>query len=368
MPLTGVLAAVFLFALAGLARGAEPATVDMFTVRGVAVDVTAETAAAARDRALAAGRRTALDRLFARLTPREERARLPQPEGGRLDDLIASFEVANEKTSAVRYLAELTVHFDRQAVRDLLRGAGVPFAETRSRPSLVLPVFRVAGAASLWDEPNPWRQAWAGQGDPDSLAPLILPIGDLTDIATLGAEQALAANAERLDAIARRYGAANVLLAVAELRTDPDRGLPVIDLRARWFGDTAPERILIDAVAGESREDISAALAAAAAKVADWVVEGWKRDNILRFDREGEMVLSVPLAGLDDWLYIRARLAEVAVIRRGALLELSRAEARLALRYFGDEEQLRVALAQRDLHLSRGPTHWLLRRARTAGE
>lgn len=353
--------------LAGFAIVSAPASADVFTVRGVAVDVTAKTAAAARDRALIAGRRDARDRLFARLTPRDESRRLPRPEGAGLDDLIASFEVANEKTSPVRYLAELTFHFDRQAVRDLLRRAGIPFAETRSRPSLVLPIYRLAGAASLWDEPNPWRQAWAGLADPDSLAPLVLPAGDLTDIATIGAEQALAANAARLDAIARRYGTANVLLAIADLRMDPARGLPVIDLRARWFGDTAPERVLIDGIAADSREDISPALAAAAAKVADWVVESWKRDNLLRFDREGEMTLSVPLAGLEDWLDIRSRLAQVAVIQSGALLEISRDEAHLALRYIGDDAQLRVALAQRALRLSRGPTDWILRRAPATG-
>ncbi|MHA1113359.1 MAG: DUF2066 domain-containing protein [Alphaproteobacteria bacterium] len=357
-------AIVLALAIACLTAGGGRAAAGVFTVTGVAVDATAETAAVASEQALVEGRREALDRLFARLTLRGDRDRLPRPEGAGLEDLIASFEVANEKTSPVRYLAELTFHFERHAVRALLRGDGIPFAETRSRPILVLPVYRLAGAASLWDAPNPWRSAWAGLAAPESLAPLVLPAGDLTDIATIGAEQALAGNTTRLDAVARRYGAANVLLAVADLRMDTTRGLPVIDLQARWFGDAAPERTLIDSVAANSREDISPALTAAAAKVAEWVAESWKRDNLLRFDHESEMILSVPLAGLDEWLDIRARLAEVAVIRGGALLELSRDEARLALRYLGGEDQLRIALAQQELSLSRDATDWVLRRRR----
>ncbi len=164
---------------------------EVFTVTDVRVDATAKTAAAARETALAEGERRALGRLLARLTLRADQARLPVLERSQIAALVRNFEVEEEKTSSVRYLAKLTIRFKRKALRRLLRAHDIPFAETLSKPVLVLPVYEVADALALWDDPNPWREAWARQPKRDGLVPLVVPLGDLSDIADIGAEQAL---------------------------------------------------------------------------------------------------------------------------------------------------------------------------------
>src|SRR5258708_10237993 len=132
-----------------------------FTVRNVAVDRTASTAAAAREAALVDGQRTALRRLFERLVPRSEYRRLPNLPDSRISDVVENFEVQSERTSAVRYIASLTYRFRGDDVRNLLRNANIPFAETYAKPYLVLPVLRDHGGALLWDDRNPARAAWA---------------------------------------------------------------------------------------------------------------------------------------------------------------------------------------------------------------
>lgn len=336
-------------------------TLDVFAVRNVAVDATAETAAMARGEALAAGQRQALARLFKRLALRSAMERLPVLDDAEVTELVQDFEVQEEKTSPVRYLATLTIRFKPDDVRALLRDAGVPFAETLSKPVLVLPVYRAAGAYILWDDPNPWREAWANLPPRDALVPLVVPLSDLADIADISAEQAVKGGNARLRVIAARYGAADTLVVVASLGLDPVNQRPTLHVSVTRFGTNARERTTVESYIGDSMETLGQLIASAAEAVATEVEELWKRDNLLRFDREDRLTAVVPLTGLSDWLEVHRRLAGVAFVQRSELVYLSRREARVVLRYIGDETQLRLALAQSDLTLIRDPTSWLLR-------
>lgn len=340
---------------------------EAFTMRAVAVDATADSAAAARDKALAAGQAVAFERLFARLALASDRDKLPPIGPEALNDLVKDFEVADEKTSAVRYLALMTVRFKPEAVRALLRERGVGFAETGSKPLLVLPVQEVAGALALWDEPNPWRAAWAVLPPSDGLVPIVRAKGDLQDVALIGAEQAVRGDDRRLGAIARRHGAADVLVARAAMRY-PEGAAAVEGGSGPWlqvtlmrFGTAQLEQTRVEAFFREPGETDDALLARAAATIAGQVQENWKRNNRLRFDTGDELTVEVPLASLAQWIDIKAKLDAVPFIRRADLIFLNRKGARLRLNFIGDEEQLRVALLQSDLALERGATSLVLR-------
>src|SRR5690606_41822624 len=59
----------------------------------------------------------------------------------------------------------------------------------------------------LWDDPNPWRDAWTRVALGQALVPVIVPLADAADLVGISAEQAAAGERERLSAMARRYGA-----------------------------------------------------------------------------------------------------------------------------------------------------------------
>src|SRR5260370_3811767 len=138
---------------AGPAGAAAPA--DIFTVAGVPVDATASNAVAAREAARIDGQRRAFRILLERLTIAADHPRLPRVGDQQLTDMVRDFEVASERSSAVRYLATYTFRFRPDAGRTLLPDAGIPFAETVSKPVIVLAVLRRDDPTLLWDDPNP---------------------------------------------------------------------------------------------------------------------------------------------------------------------------------------------------------------------
>lgn len=359
-----LLVAIAIAVLPVAAKGASDP--EVFTVHSVTVDASADSAIEAREKALAAGQKAALDRLLARLTLASDRQKVPVLGADKINDLVKDFEVSDEKTSAVRYLASLTVRFKPDAVRAFLRDHSVGFAESASKALLVLPVMEVVGALALWDDPNPWREAWNRLPPSDGLVPLVLAKGDLQDVAIIGAEQAVRGDANRLAAIAGRYGAADVLVARAGLRhpegaTVQGGSGPWLQVTLSPVGVAPLEKTRVEAFYREAGETIESLLARAAQTIATHVQEEWKRNNRLRFDTGDELKVDVPLTSLAQWLEIKSKLESVPFIRHTNLTFLSRKAARLQLNFIGDEEQLRLALMRNDLVLERSAASLVLR-------
>lgn len=354
------------------AQGADTAKpraeTDVFTVQGLAVDVTAESAVAARAQALRSGQRQALNRVMRRLTLNGEHANLPRPDNKAVAQMVAAVQVENEKTSNVRYLANLTVRFQRAAVRNLLRGAGIGFSETRAKTSLVLPVYEKGAALSLFEDGNLWREAWERVDLPvDSLLPLVLPAGDLRDITTITAEAALSGREDQLRAIGQHYGVDNVVVLHAVLSFDlAAGGAPKIQVNLLRFTSRGRSTEVLDYGASVG-EDIEADMNRLAGRIAADQLEQWKRRTQLTFGSETSLSAQVPLQGLADWLTVRQRLADTAMVRAVSLRGISRLDAQVVIDYLGDTDSLVVSLAQRDLHLTLVDGFWVLRLAAEDG-
>ena len=339
---------------------------DVFTVAAVPVDATAANASAAREQARRAGERRAYAILLERPTLADARGRLPPVTDSLLNDLIAGFEVANERVSGVRYLANYTFHFRADAVRHLLRQASVPFAETRSKPVVVLAVWQGSTGAALWEDPNPWRDAWNQHPPRWGLVPFVLPYGELDDVQAIGADTALAGDQAHLQAISMRYQDADVLVTQAKLDAAPEpHSVTVKTTRYDPAGAAAAQSWdkTYAASPGESDTDL---LADAVAGTAAQVEDAWKTASLINFGQTGTITVQVPLDSLKSWVAIRDRLKSTPAIQHSELVSIDQTDARVAIHYFGTQDQLSVALAQHDLGLTGTAPDWVLERRSAA--
>jgi hypothetical protein len=340
---------------------AAASAADIFSVGPVPVDANGANATAARDAARVEGQRKALRLLFERLTLAGDWPRLPRIDDATLGRLVRDFSVANEKNSATRYLADYTVRFRPDQVRMVLRNAGIPFAETPSKPLIVLPVLTQGGNSVLWDSPNPWRDAWANRKALTGLVPFVVPTGDLADVAAIDAAQAIAGDAAALQRIAEQHGGGDVLVTQATQQGSGE--LRALTTGTSRFGSIADMQDVRGNWRANSNEGEADFLARVADAVAREVEETWKRDNLLRGGQESTLTATVPIGGLKDWIAVRDRLAAVAAVKRTDIVSLTRTEARVDIHYMGDPKQLAVALSQRDLQLVEGTPFWTLRQS-----
>ncbi len=332
----------------------------------VAVDATAGSAAQAREMARSDGQRRALAAVAERA-----RAKLPKLDDKAITDLVLSFEVTNERMSAVRYAGDYTFHFRPEETRRVLgnpapgnAGPAAP-AET-GKPVVLIPVYQSAGQARLWEDSNPWRQAWEQQPVGTGAMRLLVPLGDAGDMAALDADKARAGDGAALAAIARRNGGDEALVALAVMRGAPDRPAGLDVTVKRYRGDRLVESHAepLTATPGERESDL---LRRAAAAIVSDIGTGWKNEAAAQHDQKGSLTAILPILDLDDWVSARERLAKVPAIRKVALMALSRQEATIEIGYGGSIDQLKAGLAEISLDLVRGDPMWRLARTGSAG-
>lgn len=338
---------------------------EVYTVRNVAVDEKDSTASAAREIALRAARRMAFSRLTRRIVLPQDLARLPLPSDDALANLVTDFEVAGEKTSAKRYMASLTLRFDPDNVRALLRRGNARHSETGAEAVLVLPVYDGQLGRLLW-EANGWRDGLGaaitqtGAAD-DRLAPLVLPLGDFEDVSAVNADQAVAGDRQRLDVVVKRYGAADILLIHAIESQIPGAGSgTAIDVTLRRPG-TPEENLQIERFEAGAGETPDLLLRRAAMSLVRGIEEAWLMETALDYALPASLEVMAPLGALQDWLGVQRRLRETPMIQRVDLMALSVRGAQVNLHYLGTQEKLAAALSQHGLALTQEAGRWQLK-------
>jgi hypothetical protein len=358
-------AIVMIVALCGAVPAGRAQEADPFTVT-VKVDATADNVIKAREAARLDGERRALATVAGQLsgiTPAGDvSGKLAKLDDKTISDLVTSFEVAHERMSAVRYLADYTFHFRPEGVRHVMRSAGITLAETPAapaKPMVVLPVYQAAGQSRLWEDPNPWRAAWEERPAASPAPRLVVPLGDAADVATLDADKAQAGDGAALAAIAGRNGGGDTVVLLAAIRGTPDSPSGV-DVTARRYHAGRLVATHVEPVAGKPGEAEDDLMRRAVTTVAADIESGWKKQPGPGYDQLGTLTAVMPISGLDDWLGARQRLATVAAIRKITLVALSRQEATIEIGYGGSIDDLKASLAGVSFDLVRGDPLWRL--------
>ncbi len=369
-PLAGALWVAVLLLLAGApipaVRAAEALSVD-----GVTVDVTAESAQAARDRALVEAQRKAFDQLMQRIVQPQDLARVPPVADAQIADMVLDFDIASEQTSTVRYIGTLNFRFDGGMVRNLLGGYNIAYqippdmivlpggggATATAGRVVVLPVFSTATESRLFEGGSLWRDAWVRHPPQGGGVDFVVPAGDAQDIAAIDPEQALIGDRDRLSVIAQRYGADTVIVAEARLQKAGEQR--VVAVQAQRFGPSGLEDTFRDQVA-VAGDDYDPAFLEAVQRIAGHTSGTWKgaaaaAGGAAPAGPEQSIQVAVPIRNLADWLDVQRRLAQVRSVTRTDVRSMRHTEVRLDLYHTGGQDQLVSDLAQSRLVLTPGP-------------
>lgn len=342
--------AAMLLALSSLLAvllAAQPARSEVYSVSGIAVDATAASEVEAKTRAVDQGQRLGLERMFQRLTPREDWSAIPPVPSGEIDRFVRDVSVSGERFGGGQYLASLTVRYEPDAVRAVLRQAGVAFTDEPSQPLVVVPIDATGGARLLWEDGNPWRDAWLARPQDEGLVPVVAPLGDLGDALSLTVDQALAGDVAASRALAERYGARGVVVTVIDTLAPGGASASVSILAEGWpsggltLRPTLPPGAMPDAIH-----------AAAAEQVVEALEEQWK--TLTAVDPvagEESLIATMVLTGLPDWLAAERRLRASSAVTAVLPRRLDLREAEVEIRYRGSVDRLVSVLRANGLAL-----------------
>jgi hypothetical protein len=360
-----VLRLAILVAMALLGGTTGSGAADLYTASGVKVDVSADNAVAARKQAIEQAERDGLARLLGQLTAADDAARLPSVASLPLESYVRSYEVASEKVAPTRYLATINVNYRPQAVQSLLQSAGVAFVNQQSQPILIVPAVDRNGSLALWADNADWRQAWAAAVGDESVLRLVLPLGDIEDLAALPPAAAQGGDTTAFGQLAQRYQVSDVVLAVASPQEAtmqpavPEAPPTGISVALQSFGSDGllPQRVTFDVAAPADGSDIWAAAALAAA---DRLRAAWKTLQGVAAGPSSTIAVTVPLAALATWVQIMHQLDTMPEVREVRIESFARDRAEVTLAYAGDIGRLQDAFGRRGLELSSENNQWQL--------
>jgi hypothetical protein len=361
-PLRACFVAVFSIFLAfgagadGYAQTTQaPRRADPFSVSGISVDASADSAASARPIALADGQRRAFATLLRRLTLPDDHGRLPRPSEALLNEVVAGFGIDEERTSATRYIGKISVQFRADAIRRLLQDNRLPYSETMSRPVLLVPVWQSNDGARIWEADNPWREAWLRRPDaegglvPFSIAPAMQNGPSL---------ERLFGTPDELRAIMRRGNYDDALLVVATLQS-AEPGNIRVEIQIQHQGEAAflGTTEAFTATGGTPEETLTSA----AIEISRRIETRWKYASVIDLEKQGQLSVAASFNGLADWNKLRNALGGVPIVRKVDVLQLSHKDAQILLEYYGEPAQLSTALAQRNIVLQQRDGFWDMR-------
>ena len=347
-----------LFAIAALLWAlalAAPVQADpLYTVSGVAVDVSDTDASSAKLKAISEAQVKAFAILLERLGGDAATTRLQGLGPAEIGRMMDSLSIEDERTGPGRYIARLTIRFLPDKVRAALAGADVAFSEDRAPAVVVVPVWIGPDGPEAWTS-NPWQASWLSLNAQDSLVPLIIPLGDFTDSQTLGARQALDGDRAGLDAMRQRYSADSIIVAVAA-------PLDNTTVRATLIGETAMGAIDFDRTYTADNGGVAAAAARAAREFHSAMLAEWRDSRpSVRAAAVQSIRVAVPVTSLEQWNDLRNRLTSVPGVAGVDLSSLSGQGAIVQLNFSVPFPDLQAELAHRRLDLAlRGET-WVIR-------
>ena len=209
-----LLAAAVIAQIEGGDRGVAPVdSSGSFEVAGIAVDVRAKSAEAARLGGWRIAQRKGWQMLWAKM--HGGRGGAPVLGDSALDGIVAGIVVENEQIGPNRYVATLGVLFDRARAGQIL---GVTGEVSRSAPMLVLPVMWSGGTAYSFEQRTEWQKAWARYRTGSSPIDYVRPSGTGSDPLLLNYGQTQRPGRNWWRMILDQYGAADVLIPQVRLQ------------------------------------------------------------------------------------------------------------------------------------------------------
>ena len=131
----------------------------------VHVDVTAKSVTDAKQRAMSKAVRDGLAEVILRISTDKSVQEINKLTDNQLAHFITGVMVLMEKTSDVRYIADLRIGVDEYILKSYLSENDLPLVYAEEKEALVIPLMEdEAGNVDLWSDENVWKKAFLDRG------------------------------------------------------------------------------------------------------------------------------------------------------------------------------------------------------------
>jgi len=336
---------LFLFAALLIAVPAAAQDNSLYTVSNVHVDAGGASSTEALNSAIAQGRGRAFQIVYRRLTRQADWTRQPALDAAGLLRISRGYNIANERRSTTRYVADVTYMFNPEGVARLLRSSQIAFSQAQARRILVIPM-------SPGVSHGPWSQALAAPAFRESLVPFT--VSGPEDDASLAGLNLDTATWNDVSAVANKNHVTEVGLVQAVYAN----GKMTVNIRRLGVGEQ-PAKTSVEV---PMLQTVGTTYPAAAQAAVRAIEDLWKTRRVVDISQRGKLNADVRIASLAQWGEIQTALGQVGNVTGVTVTAMNVNYARINLGYQGGIDQLREAMGEAGLSLTNRGGQWTLAR------
>jgi hypothetical protein len=209
-------------------------------VSGVEVNVSGKTGQEAREN----GWREAYKKAWAVLKG-------PNMPDAAIAAMVSAVVIENEQIGPHRYIAKLTVSFDRSKAGQYVGGGESGEAVAHSAPMLLIPLLYSGGVGQVYEVRGPWQRAWAEFRAGTSPIDYVRPVGGGGDSLLLTAGQVERRSRTWWRGVLDEFGASDVIVPVARL----ERQWPGGPVRGFFTARYGPDNTFLESFAMTANDE-----------------------------------------------------------------------------------------------------------------
>ena len=321
----------------------------VFEVKNISVEVESKTLSKAKEIALLEAQEKGFKNLMNKILLESEYKKIENINIEKILEFVDSIKIQNEKTAPNKYIGNLTISFSEVRILRYLNSNNIKFTSLKSKPLLILPIYKFAGVTYLWEKKNIWRNIWVKSSSTDGLIPIKSSDGKFSDFIFFNQDQAVKKNLSNLELLAKSHNTTGVLIAILKKKYNRDKSKIFFDLDLsiyRFDGEkTTSFKDTIEIYSNEYSENI---LNEAKVKVEQFVNQQWKTANVITSKKKSEKII-VLFNNLNDWINIKRTIGNISIIDKYNVRKFSHNKAIIFLSFSGNLNQLKVAFKQSDL-------------------
>ena len=242
-------------------------------------------------------------------------------------DYVSGYSIENEKYKKEKYSALITVTFEKDKLEKFLENKNIEFFSKKGPKTLIIPIINFEQRLILWDDPNPWFDVWLRRPLDSNLNLFTLPTGEVDDLITLSAEDAINLKYFKIKKLANKYEAEQAYILLVNVESQNEK----INLSVEAYDGFSQEVIFSSDIENIKINNFNYNLNVFADTFADYIDDLWVKENLDKFNYETKVLAKVSYKKYSEWIKIKNFLINNEKVLKYNILIISNNNATIEL-------------------------------------
>tara|TARA_B100000989_G_C19528558_1_gene468308 strand:+ start:1670 stop:2770 length:1101 start_codon:yes stop_codon:yes gene_type:complete len=296
----------------------------------------------------------ALEKLFERIVPQEEKDLFYKFDGMDLTKFISDYVIKKEDFFDEEYNAVIDVNFNAQEIQKLFEKFDINLNNSISEDFLVLPIYYHSNTYYFWEKNNGWYFSLKKNYDENELIKLFFPELKLLNKFKISYKEALEANRESLKKILLEYDKRSVVIIFLKEKYDFEFENFVSKVEIKIFTDDSFYELEVDETLKENiskKNEIDYLAFQTLKSLSKW----WKSKITTKYKKNQEFnkyKILIEFEKVEQSVKILESLQKNPYVSKLIPKEISKKKIFYELLTYGSIDKLKLALKSSNLNLN----------------